>query len=134
MTEGLKVKRSLFQTRHTVLSIFYTKSICIKSCIYIIGSLSIIYRGFKFVIWVGITWGRIDNLIWEGKLRRMTLSESRPKKKKKKMLRKEYKQQKKKGTIYMVLFLFKCSISRFICKKKSHWSERNWLINHIKVI
>ena len=36
------------------------------------------------------------------------------------MLRKEYKQQKKKGTIYMVLFLFKCSISRFICKKKSH--------------
>ena len=59
--------------------------------------------------------------MWEGKLRRMTLSESRPKKKKKKkMLRKEYKQQKKKGTIYMVLFLFKCSISRFICKKKSH--------------
>ena len=44
MAEDLKVKRSLFQTRHTILSIFYTKSICIKSCMYIIGSLSIILK------------------------------------------------------------------------------------------
>ena len=47
-------------------------------------------------------------MIWEGKLRRMTLSESRPKKKKKQ--RKEYKRQKKKGTIYMALFLFMSSV------------------------
>ena len=42
LTEDPRFRRSLFQTSYTMLSMFYTKSICIKNYIYIMGGPRVI--------------------------------------------------------------------------------------------
>ena len=51
--EGLRVKRSLFQTSYIQCSKFFTRNLCTN-------------KGFKFEIWLfESVWRRMDNLIWE---------------------------------------------------------------------
>ena len=93
MSGDPRVKRSLFQTSYTMFSVFYTKSIFIKSQIWIIGGLRVVLEIQIEGLNLEFQRGRIDNFVWEKRLRRLTLSQSRPDKN---MLKKEYKQQRRK--------------------------------------
>ena len=78
MSGDPKVKRSLFQTSYTIFSVFYTKSIFIKSQIWIIGGLRVVLEIQIEGLNLEFQRGRIDNFVWEKRLRRLTLSQSRP--------------------------------------------------------